>query len=425
MNMHKRIEVEERVTMPQVDHKDFTEAANENVDKRSYRLSNIDMVRGLVVLIMSIDHVRDFMMMGGVQDPMAQPDIGIGLYMTRWITHFCAPVFIFLAGTSVGLMAGRKPARELATFVLKRGIWLIVMEITVISFAWTFTIFNEPAVAGNYQVFLQVIWALGASMVVLSGALFMGPRACLIIGAAIILGHNMLDQVWPVAAMMDSVNNPFWYTLHSQATHYFGPTVVSSVYPLLPCIGIMMVGYGSAFIFQKPAGERDALLMKTGLISLAAFVVIRLSGIYGEPNPWQVQEFGALATFFDFMNVSKYPASLLYILATLGVMAIVGSQAWRVKGWLKDTLVMFGRVPFAFYVAHLYLIHVMSILLGMAQGYEFSQMMHFFPFYPQGYGIDVVGVYVCWILVIAILYPFCKWVAEIKRTRKDWWLSYL
>tara|TARA_R110002096_G_scaffold432240_1_gene648727 strand:+ start:150506 stop:151783 length:1278 start_codon:yes stop_codon:yes gene_type:complete len=425
MNTLRKIDTEGKVAASDDQVKRFGHVANENVNRRAYRLTNIDMLRGLVVLIMALDHVRDFMMMGGVQDPMAQPDIGIGLYVTRWITHFCAPVFIFLAGTSVGLMAGRKPVKEIASFVFKRGIWLIVMEITVISFAWTFTIFNEPAVDGNYQVFLQVIWALGASMVVLSGAIFMGPRACLIIGATIILGHNMLDAIWPTAAMMDATNSPFWYTLHAQATHYFGPTMVSSVYPLLPCIGIMMLGFGTASIFQKPAQERDAFLIKTGIAFLAAFVVIRFAGIYGEPNPWQVQEYGALATVFDFMNVSKYPASLLYVLATLGVMSIVCAFADRIKGPVKDVLLVFGRAPFAFYVAHLYLIHVMSILLGMVQGFEGHQMVHFFPFYPEGYGTDLMGVYAGWVMVIVILYPFCKWVSAIKRTRKDWWLSYL
>ncbi|MBT5186191.1 MAG: DUF1624 domain-containing protein [Kordiimonadaceae bacterium] len=423
MNMMNRVMVEERITAM---NEGVVEVPDFNYqDKRAYRLTNIDMLRGLVILIMALDHVRDFMMMGGVQDPMAQPDISAGLYFTRWITHFCAPVFIFLAGTSVGLMSARKSAKEIGGFVLKRGLWLIFMEVTLISTAWTFTPFGEAAVGGSTIIVLQVIWALGVSMIVLAGAQFMGPRACLILGAAIILGHNLLDPIWPNLAMFGAGTDAFWTTIHSQNSLFIDQYYVNTVYPALPCIGIMLLGYGTTFIFQKSPKQRDAFLIKTGLVFLAAFVTIRFLDIYGDPNPWQVQEYGALATFFDFMNVSKYPASLLYILATLGVMALVCSQADKLKGWLKDTLVMFGRVPFAFYVLHLYLIHAMAVLLGMGQGFEFNQMMHFFPFYPEGYGVGLVEVYVGWVLVIAILYPFCKWVAKIKSTRKDWWLSYV
>ncbi len=425
MNTLRKIDVEDKVPAPDAETKDFVKAANENVDKRSYRLTNIDMVRGLVVLIMALDHVRDFMMVGGVHDPMAQPDISVGLYLTRWITHLCAPVFIFLAGTSVGLMSDRKPAGKLAGFVLKRGIWLVAIEVTVISTAWTFTPFGEVAVGGMSIIILQVIWALGMSMVVLSGALFLGQRACLMIGLAIVLGHNLIDPILPAGTMFSDSSNPFWTALYSQSTLFLGPLYINAVYPLLPCIGIMLVGFGSSFIFKKPAEERNAFLIKTGMAFIAAFVLLRFSGIYGDPNPWQVQEYGVLATIFDFMNISKYPASLLYVLATLGVMSIVCGYADKVSGPVKNILVMFGRVPFAFYVAHLYLIHALSILLGMGQGFEFSQMVRFFEFYPEGYGISLAGVYMAWIVVIAMLYPFCKWVADVKRRRKDWWLSYL
>ena len=400
-------------------------AANENVDKRSYRLTNIDIVRGLVVLIMALDHVRDYMMVGGVQDPIAQPDISLGLYITRWITNFCAPVFIFLAGTSVGLMTDRRSKNEISAFVFKRGLWLILMEITIVATAWTFTPLGEAAIGGLTIVPLQVIWALGASMIFLAGAQFFGPKVCLVLGAAIISYHNLLDGIWPVATLFGEGTDAFWTTLHSQNTVIFGQFYINTVYPLLPCVGIMLLGYGSSSIFKKAPKERNTLLLKIGLIFVAAFFAIRFPGGYGDPNPWQVQDYGLQATIFDFMNVSKYPASFLYILSTLGVMSIVCSFADKLKGPIKNVLVMFGRVPFAFYIAHLYLIHALSVGLGMLQGFEFNQMMHFFPLYPKGYGVGLLEVYLIWGLVIAILYPFCKWVAEIKRTRKDWWLSYL
>jgi uncharacterized membrane protein len=402
----------------------MTNTADIDKDARSYRLTNIDMLRGLVIIIMAIDHVRDYFMLGGVQDPMAEPDVSAGVYFTRWITHFCAPVFVFLAGTSIGLMAERKSQNEVASFVFKRGLWLVFVEIAIISTATSFAPLGEPNMGGLTMVVLQVIWVLGIGMLVLSVAQYMGARACFIIAVLILAGHNLLDSVWPLGSIM-SGSDPFWTSLHSQGSMIFGPFYIITVYPLLPWIGVMLLGYGTAFIFQKTPESRDAFLLKTGLAFIGAFIVIRATGIYGDPNPWQVQNMGGLAIFFDFMNLSKYPPSLLFIFITLGPMAIVCAYADKLHGWLKDTLVMFGRVPFAFYVAHFYLIHLLSIFFGMSQGFEASQFLHFFFFYPQEYGTGLTGVYIVWFIVLLILYPFCKWMAEIKRRRKDWWLSYL
>jgi uncharacterized membrane protein len=341
-------------------------------DARSYRLDNIDMLRGLVIIFMAIDHVRDFLMLASVQDPMAQPDIPASIYLTRWVTHFCAPVFVFLAGTSAGLMSARKTRHELAAFLCKRGVWLIFVEVFVISTAWTFSPFaGVPELGGHTLIVLQVIWAIGASMIVLAGCQYLGARACLVIGALVLLGHNSLDSIWPTGRLLGGTD-PLWYGL-------------------MTC----------------------------------AFFVIRATGLYGDPNPWQVQDAGAVATVFDFMNVTKYPPSLLFLLATLGPMTIVCAYGDRVSGWLKDALVMFGRVPFAFYVAHWYLLRLISFALAKYQGFELSEMMNFFFFFPKGYGVTLVWVYVFWFLLLAILYPFCKWVADVKTRRKDWWLSYL
>ena len=172
-------------------------------DARSYRLTNIDMLRGLVIVIMAIDHVRDLFMISGVQDPMAQPDISAGLYLTRWVTHFCAPVFVFLAGTSAGLMAARKSPHELGAFLAKRGVWLVFVEMAIISTAFTFSpLAGLPELGGQTLLVLQVIWAIGASMIVLAGAQYLGARACAVIGAIILLGHNALEPVWPQGSLM-------------------------------------------------------------------------------------------------------------------------------------------------------------------------------------------------------------------------------
>lgn len=393
-------------------------------DARSYRLTNIDMLRGLVIVIMAIDHVRDFVMAGDVSDPMANADIDPALYITRWITHFCAPVFVFLAGTSAGLMAVRKSKNELGAFLFKRGAWLIFVEIFIISTAWTFAPFGMAETGGNTAVILQVIWAIGASMLVLAGCQYFGSKVCLFIGMAILLGHNLLDGYGPVNNLLSGTAT-FWSGLHAQGSFTEGPLLVIFVYPLLPWTGVMLLGFGAAYIFQQPAKERDAFLLKAGVIMIIAFVLLRASNLYGDSNTWQIHESGLADTFFDFMNVSKYPPSLLFLLITLGPMAIVCAYADRMNGWLKDMLVMFGRVPFAFYVAHFYLIHTLSIFLGMFQGYEASQFFKLHFFYPEGYGLGLGGVYLTWLLVITMLYPLCKWMASIKARRKDWWLSYL
>lgn len=401
-----------------------TDATGTAANLRSYRLTNIDMLRGLVIIIMALDHCRDFIMTGGVPDPMGDPDLSVGLFLTRWVTHFCAPVFIFLAGTSVGLMSGRKPVREVAAFVFKRGLWLLFIEFTLLSTAYTFAPFGDSLNNGYTLMIFQVLWALGGAMVVLSGLLFLGPRICTIIGAVIVLGHNLLENVWPRGTLFGD-SDPIWQSLYGQGSGVYGDYMTFMFYPLIPWIGVILLGFGTTHIFLKEPEERDKILLKTGLSFIAAFVAIRFLDMYGDPNPWISHEEGLLVTFFDFMNISKYPASLQFLLITLGPMAIVCSYADRLTGWLKDTLVMFGRVPFAFYVVHFYLIHSMSVVLGMIQGFEAHQFFHFFLFYPEGYGTGLLGVYISWAIVMVVLYPFCKWVDKIKSQKKYWWLSYL
>ena len=393
-------------------------------DKRSYRLTNIDMLRGLVLIIMAIDHVKDFFFVSHIQDPMGDPDVALSVYLTRWVTHFCASVFVFLAGTSIGLMALRKTKNELGKFLLKRGLWLILVEIIIISTAWGFSPLGVAALGGKMVIFLQVIYVIGASMVILAALQYLGPKICLILGVVILLSHNMLDNLWPSGELIRGLD-PIWIGLFGQGSFLVGPFSFTYMYPLVPWVGVMLLGYGSSFIFQKPAQECNRFLIKTGGLMIIAFIIIRALGFYGDPNEWIMQDAGFMATARDFMNVSKYPPSLLFLLITLGPMAIVCGLADRAKGWLKDTLVMFGRVPFLFYVAHIYLIHFLSVLLGMAQGFEASQLMTEFFLYPEGYGVSLIGVYGVWILVIALLYPLCKWMAGVKARRKDWWLSYL
>jgi uncharacterized membrane protein len=391
---------------------------------RTHRLESIDIVRGLVIVIMALDHVRDYFNFGGEVDPMANPNVGFAIFFTRWITHFCAPAFVFLAGTSAGLMALRKTQSALAAFLFTRGVWLIFVELFVVATAWSFAPGGVEQLGGRVGLVMQVIWAIGASMVVLAGAQFLGQRVCLTIGAAIVVGHNLLDAVWPATGGVFDFGHPWWVAMHAQMAIAGGPFVFAMVYPLLPWTGVMLLGFGAAPLFLEPAPRRTARLLAWGAAATAAFLVLRWIGMYGEPNAWEIQG-SASGTLIDFLNVTKYPPSLLFLLMTLGPAAILSAFADRAADSIKRALIVFGRAPFAFYVAHLYLIHSLAVVFGVIQGFDATQFLTYGFFFPKGYGVGLPGTYGVWLFVVAILYPFCKWVGAMKDRRRDWWLSYL
>ena len=394
-------------------------------DHRAYRLTSIDMVRGLVIVIMALDHVRDFFMAAAEQDPMANPNVTVALFATRWITHFCAPVFVWLAGTSAGLVATRRSRSELARFLFTRGAWLIFIECAVVSTSASFAPFGIPEAGGGIVTVMQVIWAIGASMIVLSALQWLGRPTCLVIGAALLVSHNLLDISWPVTQGPLDERWPLWVALHAQMARRAGPFLFAFIYPVLPWIGVMLAGFGSSALFEQPPASRNRRLLTIGVALTAAFVLLRALDVYGDPNAWQVQPGGRTATVIDFLNTTKYPPSLDFLLMTLGPAAILCAVADRFNGRFKDVLIVFGRVPFAFYVVHVFLIHTLSVLLGVVQGFSPRQMMTLFFFYPAGYGVGLPSVYAVWLLVIVLLYPFCKWMSEVKARRRDWWLSYL
>jgi len=392
-------------------------------DHRAYRLSAIDMLRGLVIVIMAIDHVRDFTMVGTEQDPMTNPNITAAVFFTRWITHFCAPVFVLLAGASAGLMTGRKSPHALARFLVSRAVWLIFIEVFVLSNLATFSPRGIPEMGGSILVAMQVIWAIGASMLALAVLQYLGRRACLLVGIAIVVSHNLLDPFWFANALFEE--RPLWVALHAQMSVHAGLFQFAFIYPVLAWIGVMLVGFGASELFELPAARRNAVLLRAGLALTAVFVMLRAVDGYGDPNPWQLQPSGTTATVIDFLNTTKYPPSLLFLLMTLGPAAVLCALADRWTGIVKSALVTFGRVPFAFYVPHFLLIHVMAVLLGAAQGFDARQFFTIFFFFPKGYGVGLPGVYALWAVVVIVLYPFCRWVAAVKARRRDWWLSYV
>jgi uncharacterized membrane protein len=391
---------------------------------RAYRVESLDLLRGLVIVLMALDHVRDFMMVAATTDPMTDPNVAPSLFFTRWITHFCAPVFVCLAGVSAGLMTARRRPRALGAFLARRGLWLIVVEMLVVSSAVTFAPLGIPEFGGRTVVVMQVIWAIGASMLVLAAAQFLGQRACLAIGAMILIGHNLLDAVWPATGGPFEVGPPLWVSLHAQMAFAAGPFMFGFVYPVVPWVGVMLLGFGIAPVWQQIPSIRDAKLLRYGLGAIAAFIVLRVVEVYGDPNSWQQQASG-VATLLDFLNVTKYPPSLAFLLMTLGPAAVFSVCADRIPRSVGRVLITFGRVPFAFYVAHVFVIHLVAMALGMAQGFRAGQFLTIFFLYPKGYGVGLGSIYVLWLLIVLFLYPWCRWMASVKERRRDWWLSYV
>jgi uncharacterized membrane protein len=374
---------------------------------------------------MALDHVRDNFMAGAEQDPLANPNVTAGLFLTRWVTHFCAPVFVCLAGTSAGLMVARKTSSELAWFLATRGAWLLVIECAVITPINTFSPFGMPELGGSLLVVMQVIWAIGIGMIVLAGAQWLGRPACLALGVAVLVSHNLLDLVWPVTEGPLDQRWAAWVALHAQMSIQTGPFLVVFVYPILPWIGLMLAGFGAAGLFESAPDRRRRLLVRSGLALTLAFIALRSLDVYGDPNPWQVQRGGAIATAIDFLNTTKYPPSLAFLLMTLGPALMLCAFADRFRGRVAEALIVYGRVPFAFYVAHFLLIHLLSVAVGVLQGFEPQQMFTLFLFYPAGYGVTLPWVYGVWALVVLLLYPLCRWTAGVKARRRDWWLSYV
>ena len=388
------------------------------------RLELVDALRGLVMVIMALDHTRDFFSKDLAFDPSDLDKTYPALFVTRWITHFCAPVFIFLAGTGAFLSTTRgKSARELSWFLLTRGLWLVLLELTwVRCLGWQFN-FDFHFAMGI------VIWAIGWSMVALAGLVFLPLRWITTFGVLMIAGHNLFDYVEPET--WGSLGW-LWKILHS------GGIIVpaegyrfAAGYPLIPWIGVMAVGYGFGSLLLREPVERRKWLFGLGASLTALFVLVRALNVYGDPTPWSPQK-NTLFTLFSFLNCHKYPPSLLYLLMTLGpallALAVLDRGTPR---WLKPVLV-FGRVPLFYYLLHLPLIHGLAVL---ASYLHYGQANWWFGNPPQGpntpnlrpsdYGYSLPIVYLVWLGVVLALYPFCRWFAEIKRRRREPWLSYL
>jgi uncharacterized membrane protein len=383
---------------------------------KSGRLPSIDIVRGLVIVIMALDHVRDI-----TSAPQGYALSFVGapwpLFFTRWISHFCAPTFVFLAGVSAFLYGTRGRSKsELSRFLLSRGLWLVFVEIFLVTSAWNLNLYGE-----NHLVWLQVIWVLGLSMMILGLLVWLPVPAIAIMAVVLIAGHNLLDDIQPASDQASTL----WRILHMQGALPAITAVNTYVlYPLIPWPGVMALGFVIGPIFLAESRWRVRRLIAAGATLTLAFLVFRLLQLYGEPRPWMVRD-TISATLVDFFDVTKYPPSLQYLMMTLGPVLILLGLLEHAKGRMAGVFLVFGRVPFFFYVIHLYVIHLCAVAIAVALGFSASSVMVIFYYYPKNFGIGLPAVYALWVMVVAALYPLCRKFAELKARRRDWWLSYL
>lgn len=390
------------------------------------RIDSIDILRGIVMVIMALDHVRDFFHIeGNTDDPLNLATTTPILFFTRWITHFCAPVFVFLSGTSIYLQSLRKTKKQLSLFLIKRGLWLVVAEVLIVSLGLTFNPFY------NF-ILLQVIWATGISMFLLGLIIHLPYKFILALGLIIVLGHNLLDI--PEAA--PGFKAGFWWDLfhHGQfAIYSFAPNhVIAIMYPFVPWLGLMLMGYCTGIFFtrQYQPEQRRKILIRLGISTIVFFVLVRFINIYGDPFAWAPQK-NRFLNFLAFIKAHKYPPSLLYMCMTIGPALLFLALIEKVQNGFTNTMRIYGRTAFFYYLIHFYLIHFICMILFFARGHSMQDAVNSmknlpFMFTIPGEGYSLWVVYFIWLAVVISLYPLCKWYDQYKTShREKWWLSYL
>jgi uncharacterized membrane protein len=385
------------------------------------RIEAVDVVRGVIMILMALDHTRDYF--GDLAaNPTNLATASAGLFMTRWITHLCAPVFFLLTGTGAALARRRRSTAELSRFLVTRGLWLIFLELVL--FRSLILQFNF-----DYQVtVLTVLWALGWAMIVLSALVWLPASAVTAIGAAVIVLHNLLD---PVNARALGSLAPVWNVLHGPGVIFAdGRHMIFAAYPLIPWIGVTAVGYGLGQVYGWEGARRRAFLLRAGLALTAAFVVLRAVNVYGDPSRWAVQA-TPLLTVLSFLNTTKYPPSLLFLLMTLGpALLFLRAVDERTPALLRPALII-GKVPMFYFLLHFLLIHVLAVVASLLRYGEVHWMFESpsldkFPItQPPGWPLPLPAVWLIWMSIPVMLYPLCRWFAGVRQRRSDWWLSYL
>jgi uncharacterized membrane protein len=368
------------------------------------RIGSVDTLRGLVMVIMALDHTRNFFSTTGfnpraVTDPL--------LFLTRWVTHFCAPTFILLAGLSAFLYGRGKSLGELSRFLLVRGLWLILIDLTLIKFGWRFEL-------DLYRLSAGVIFVIGASMVALSALIWLPRWVIASLALLMIAGHNLLDNVR--AEDLGEASGA-WHVLHEPGLVPLGDSVTLYIlYPLVPWIGVMASGYLLGPVIQLEQGKRQRILLAVGAAITVGFLVLRVTNVYGDPTPWTPQD-TSLSTILSFFNCEKYPPSLLYLMMTLGTALILLALFEHVRGALASFLATFGRVPFFYYVVHIYLIHALAVVTAFTITGALATT-------PE-INFSLTGVYIVWLMVVVLLYPICRWFSKLKEKNSGWWWTCL
>jgi len=387
-------------------------AVNKSAATRAARISSIDLLRGLVMIVMALDHTRDFFATGGfnprdVTDP--------ALFLTRWITHFCAPTFIFLAGISAFLYGAQgRETRVVSRFLFTRGVWLVLLELTIVRLGWSFSIHFNHFLVG-------VIFTTGVSMIALAALVYLPRWTIAAVGLIMIGGHNMLDGI--KGAQLGAAA-PLWTLLHQPGHPDAAPGVDATVlYTLIPWVGVMAAGYALGPVFTRGRGARMRELFVLGAGVTVGFVLVRATNLYGDPAPWTMHD-NLLATVLSFVNCEKYPPSLLYLGMTLGPALMLLAAFESVHGPFTRWITIFGRVPLFYYIAHIFLLHALALLYAWTLVGDPTALIgsgH----KPAGYGLGLIGVYAVWLAVVTALYPLCRWFAGVKRRHTEWWWSYL
>jgi uncharacterized membrane protein len=391
------------------------------------RIGAIDLIRGAVMILMAIDHVRVY---SGV--PAGGPTYGV--FFTRWVTHFCAPAFIFLAGTSI-FFYGRRHS-GLSKFLITRGVWLIFLEFTFLRVAWTFNFdFKHYEMAG-------VIWVIGVCMILMAGLVKLQLTAVGAIGVVIIGAHNLMDS--HMGALLEGLDTnrlsglwKIFYVGFFAGPIQFGPDGPNLIvlYSIIPWIGVMAAGYAFGRVLVMEPAQRKRFCLGFGLSAVALFLVLRGFNLYGDPRPWHVAAQGRngappMPALLAFLNTTKYPASFSFLLMTLGPIIALIPLLEGLRGGIARRIAVFGRVPFFYYVLHIPLIHAMALVvskirLGFVSPWLFTNHPMGNPGVPTGYVWSLPLLYFVWAIAITLLYFACRWFAELKARRNDWWLSYL
>lgn len=396
------------------------------------RIDSIDILRGLVMVIMALDHVRDFFHKAVVE---GSGDVATGptdldhttpaLFFTRWITHFCAPIFVFLAGSSAYLLSFKKSKRELSAFLIKRGVWLLIVEVVIITLGWTFNPFY------NF-IILQVIWAIGMSLILLGLLVYLPFNAIFIIGLIIVFGHNLLDYPVVSEGLKGGLIPDLLYFTKFSIYNIDNSHLILIVYAFLPWTGVMMMGYcfGKLFGPGMDPVRRKKILVLLGAGLLLLFVLLRSINLYGDPIPWSSHPRGSAFTFLSFININKYPPSLDFLSVTIGGGILVLALLEGTQNAVTNFFRIYGRVPMFYYILHFYLIHLLVVIGFFLQGFSTNQIVSPdmpFLFRPGTFGYPLGIVYLIWLLVVLLLYPLCRKYDRYKTAngKKKWWLSYL